>query len=117
MRSYAITIVGDLMNGSTNTDVANHACYVGEHAGMLVPGVVRWDYLMVATNAEGKAEITATITAEDAVTGNANGYNGEAVTPEFITSYILGAEDYWLLADGGPIFSPDAVALEKLATV
>jgi len=105
MATMKITITGDRLANSTNTAITSQ---VRGAEAVLVPGVTDWDAVATRTVSGETSRITSTITAEDIV--SSGDYVGQEVTPEFVTSYILGAGEWWLTADGGMFLPTSADA-------
>lgn len=69
--------------------------YIAGCEQLIVPGVIGWANVQAEQDHNNDIVLTADITTEDVVTGNPE-YNGDEVSEEFIRSYILGADVYWL---------------------
>lgn len=102
MATMKVTITGDRLGSTTNNDITGQ---VRGADSVLVPGVLSWDAVATRSVAGGQARITATITAEDIV--SSGDYAGSEVTTDFVTSYILGAAEWWLSTDGA-MFMPQS---------
>lgn len=68
--------------------------YIAGCENVIVPGVTSWDNVVTGDLPDGRITVTA-----DLVTGGTTGpdYGNEEVTPEFVRTYVEGAEAYWLI--------------------
>lgn len=93
-----ITVVSEIVareyDGNDTTAPEFFTAYIAGADGLIVPGVLSWDNV-AATIVGDTVTITADLTTEDVVTNNAD-YKGAEVSEDFVSSYIMGADVYWL---------------------
>lgn len=111
-KSLSVVITGELLGEESAQEVAEYFAGTSQcgSGGVLIPGCEVWQNVSATSSPNNPQEcvITAQILAYDEVPAdNTNGYAGDLVTPEFVESYILGAENY--LLGQGDIFWPDSV--------
>ena len=101
MATMKISISGDRLGSTTNAEIT---AQVRGADSVLVPGVLSWSGVATRTVSGQTSRITATVETEDIV--SSGDYVGTEVTGEFVSSYITGAQEWWLGGDGA-MFLPD----------
>lgn len=114
-RRMSVVIAGDLLGDNTPDNLRETILGTSDCAtwGVLIPGLPVVEEVTVTRMADEPdgVVITATFVGHEVVQDG--DYKGDAVTEDFVASYIMGAEAYWC-GHGDEFFPFSVVAVQTL---